>query len=99
MNKLLEIEDEDELAIVEMSPEFSFISACLKVAFNSVGTTREKVTNEVADLLECDITDLDFMFNDRSTNMSDNEVFDFPDSERRRAALASLAQTTSVLQA
>lgn len=78
---------------MEPSAEFSFISACLKVAYNSVGTTREKVTQEVAEILECEIESLDFLFTDRPVRGSDDEVFDFPDSERRRAALAARSES------
>lgn len=81
---------DQEFETVETPAEFSFIKACLKVAYNSVGTTREKVTNEVAELLECDVESLDFLFNDRPNRTADNDVFDFPDSARRRAALASM---------
>lgn len=94
MFKLSDVINECETA--ETSAEFNFISACLKVAYNSVGTTREKVTQEVADLLECNIEDLNFMFNDRPSRASENEIFDFPDSERRRAAIASLTSTTRI---
>lgn len=80
-----------EFETLETSAEFSFISACLKVAYNSVGTTRDKVTEEVAQLLECDVESLDFLFQENPSRRSDDEVFDFPDSARRRAALASIA--------
>jgi len=80
------------------NPDMLFILGCLNAAGASVGKTRQKVLLEAANHLGCTPRALAFLF-ETQTSMetgnsgdSDNSVYDFPDSHRRRRAHLTYAR-------
>ena len=71
----------------DASADVVFISGGLKAAKNSRKLVRSNVLDDVSEALNCQPEELSFLFDSESTIASDSEIFDFPDSERRRTVI------------
>ena len=88
MKKPFEISEPRVTKPVEVAPrsDVTFISAGIKAAQNSQTEVRDMVLEDVSQALACAPKDLEFLFS--PTDDDDNEVYDFPDSERRRKVIS-----------
>jgi len=71
---------------VKQSSDVIYISSAIKVAINASKPVRRKIVKNLGVLLNASPEQFDFMFSSEDDN-TDNSVFDFPDSARRRAVI------------
>lgn len=71
----------------EPAADVVFVVGGLKAAFHSQKTVRNNVMSDVSKVLNCDPGELDFLFGHDSHSGAELDVFDFPDSDRRRQVI------------
>lgn len=67
--------------------DVAFVTGGLKAALHSHNAVRKNVMSDVSRVLNCDPQELDFLFGETAATSNDNDVFDFPDSHRRRRVI------------
>lgn len=74
-------------ADAETSADVAFVSGGLKAALYTKNSVRETILNDVSQALNCDAEDLTFLFESSNDTESDNNIYDFPDADRRRRVI------------
>lgn len=87
LKMIINLHQVDDIETREEKREHRFVRACLRVAMYSKGAVRDKVIAEACEVLECSPEELEFLMGHTLSVEGENQIFDFPDSERRRQAL------------
>lgn len=67
---------------VDIANDVTFLHGALRAAQNSRALVRDKIINDIIEVLECEADEIEFLFKHEPQN--DQEIFDFPDDERLR---------------
>ena len=72
--------------VLRLSDDVLFLSGAVRAAQNVPDHLRAKILWDIQDVLNCSDGELDFLFG-TANDMSDVNVFDLPNAERRRSII------------